>query len=133
MSAPNGPTSTWIRINVRKHGYESEQSVWTIPLNEAHVVASLLTRFGVKSTEKERLSVTKVSELASTLKSLPDATAEAKAVAAEMAKFRDGSAYKKAIDILADRMPEFLYFSSYDRMDGRVQLEALEAARAATA
>ncbi len=34
-------------------------------------------------------------------------------------------------DVLFERMPEFLYFSSYDRTDGRVQLEALEAARTA--
>ena len=111
-------------------GYEADTTTWTIDVDEAQVVAGLLTRFGVKTAEKKALSTATVAEFTAKLASLAEASNEAKSVAAEVAKFRDGSARKKAIDILYPRMPEFLYFSSYDRMDGRVQLEALQAAHA---
>lgn len=111
--------------------YGDEQSIWSVPLDEAQVVSSLLTRFGVKAQEKKQLSVSTVKELAPKVASLAEtASEEAKAAVAQVAKFRNSSASLKAIDILFERMPQFLYFSSYDRMDGRVQLEALEAAKA---
>ncbi len=110
--------------------YGSELRTWTVPLDEAQIVASLLTRFGVKSAEKKQLSTDSVAEFVSKVGALTGASEEAKTAAGEVAKFRDGSVVKKAVDVLSGRMPEFLYFSSYDRMDGRVQLEALEAARA---
>ena len=111
--------------------YGDEQSIWSVPLDEAQVVSSLLTRFGVKAQEKKQLSVSTVKELAPKVASLVEtASEEAKAAVAQVAKFRNSSASLKAIDILFERMPQFLYFSSYDRMDGRVQLEALEAAKA---
>lgn len=111
-------------------GYGDDNKSWRIPLDEAQVVLELLTRFGVKTPEKKQLTAATVKEFTAKMGALADASNEAKAVAAEIAKFRDGSALKKAVDILAPRMPEFLYFSSYDRMDGRVQLEALQTAHA---
>ncbi|MBX3619368.1 MAG: AAA family ATPase [Rhizobacter sp.] len=110
--------------------YGEEGTTWTVPLDEPQIVLSLLTRFGVKAAEKKQLSTPTVKELAAKVAGLAEASDEAKAAAAEVAKFRKGSAHCKAIDVLDEGMPEFLYFSSYDRMDGRVQLEALEAARA---
>jgi len=110
--------------------YDEDATTWSLSLNEPQIVTSLLTRFGVKAAEKKHLSVATVKEFVTKVASLDGATAEAKAAAAEAGKFRNGSASCKAIDILHGRMPKFLYFSSYDRMDGRVQLEALEAARA---
>lgn len=109
--------------------YDEEGTTWSVPLDESQIVTSMLTRFGVKATEKELLSVAAVKDFVAKVAALGDASDEAKAAAAEVAKFRKGSAQCKAIDVLHERMPEFLYFSSYDRMDGRVQLEALEAAR----
>lgn len=111
--------------------YGDEGTTWTVPLDEPQIVISLLTRFGVKAAEKKQLSTITIKEFVAKVAALAEASDEAKAAAAEAAKFRDGSVHKKAIDVLYERMPEFLYFSSYDRMDGRVQLEALEAARSA--
>lgn len=110
--------------------YESDLSTWRIEVDEAQVIASMLTRFGIKQAEKKQLSTATVAEFNSKLASLSEASAEAKAAGAEVAKFRDGSARKKAIDVLHPLMPEFLYFSSYDRMDGRVQLEDLQTTKA---
>lgn len=113
--------------------YGDELSTWLVPLDEPQIVSSLLTRFGVKAAEKKQLSAATVKEFVAKVSALAEASDEAKAAAAEVAKFRNNSAALKAIDVLYKGMPEFLYFSSYDRMDGRVQLEALEAARAAKA
>ncbi|AKQ58326.1 ATP-dependent nuclease [Bordetella hinzii] len=110
--------------------YGEDATSWTVPLDEPQIVISLLTRFGVKAAEKKQLSVPTVTDLVAKIAALEEASDEAKAAAAEVEKFRKGSAVLKAIDVLYVRMPEFLYFSSYDRMDGRVQLEALETARA---
>jgi predicted ATP-dependent endonuclease of OLD family len=109
--------------------YSQEARSWTVPVDEAQVVNGFLARFGVKAAEKKQLAATTVKDFAAKVAALAEASTEAKAAAAEVAKFRDGSATSKAIDILFKRLPEFLYFSSYDRMDGRVQLEALEAAK----
>lgn len=48
-----------------------------------------------------------------------------RALGARLQGYRDGCIARKAIDILHPRMPAFLYFSSYDRMSGRVRLEKL--------
>ncbi|ALK89155.1 ATP-dependent nuclease [Limnohabitans sp. 63ED37-2] len=110
--------------------YGQDTRSWTISLDEAQIVSSLLTRYGVKAVEKKQLNVTSIKDFVAKVAALADASAEAKAAVAQVEKFRSGSVTFKAVDILIGRMPEFLYFSSYDRMDGRVQLEALEAARA---
>ncbi len=110
--------------------YGEEGKTWNVPLDESQIVTSLLTRFDVKAAEKEQLSVKAVNDFVAKVAALGEASEEAKAAAAEVAKFRNSSAHCKAVDVLCKRMPEFLYFSSYDRMDGRVQLETLEAARA---
>jgi predicted ATP-dependent endonuclease of OLD family len=115
-------------VAYKKYGEES--TAWTVPLDESQIVKSLLTRFGVKASETKQLSVASVKDFVAKVAILGEASDEAKAAAAEVSRFRSGSALCKAIDVLQQRMPEFLYFSSYDRMDGRVQLEALEAARA---
>ena len=111
--------------------YESDVATWEIPVNESQIVANLLTRFGVKQAEKKQLSLPSLTELVAKVKGLDDgASEEAKAAAAQCAKFREGSAWNAAVDILQLRMPKFLYFSSFDRMDGRVHLESLQAAKA---
>lgn len=110
--------------------YEAELTTWGVQLEEATVVSSLLTRFGVKAAEKKQLSADTVAELTKKVGALGDgASAEAKAVSAEVATFRKGSALLKAIDVLHPRMPKFLYFSSYDRMDGRVHLDSVIATK----
>ncbi len=109
--------------------YGEDGTTWSIPLDESQIINSILARFGVKAAEKKQLSAATAEEFVAKVASLDGATEEAKAAAAEVAKYRKGSVYCKAIDLLHDRMPKFLYFSSYDRMDGRVQLETLEAAK----
>jgi predicted ATP-dependent endonuclease of OLD family len=111
--------------------YESETTTWIVSVNEAQVVANLLTRFGIKQAEKKQLSLPTVRDFVAKVKVLGAGVSdEAKAAAAQVSKFRDGSARKAAIDILIARMPKFLYFSSFDRMDGRVHLETLQNAKA---
>lgn len=111
--------------------YGSETTTWVVVVNEALIVSNLLTRFGIKQAEKKQLSLSTVREFVAKVKDLGAGTSEeAKAAAAQVSKFRDGSATKAAIDILHARMPKFLYFSSFDRMDGRVHLETLQNAKA---
>ena len=110
--------------------YGTEETTWSVPLDESKIVSSLLTRFGVKTAEKKQLSMATVKEFVAQVSAIGDASDEAKAAVAEIGKFRGSSVNLRVIDVLQERMPEFLYFSSYDRMDGRVQLEALETARA---
>ncbi|WSG98793.1 AAA family ATPase (plasmid) [Rhizobium johnstonii] len=46
---------------------------------------------------------------------------------AAIKKFRDSSSYLKALDILSERMPRFMYFSHYDRMSGELSINKLSA------
>jgi energy-coupling factor transporter ATP-binding protein EcfA2 len=108
--------------------HDQDGSTWLVPLDEAVIVSNILTRFGVKGADKKTLTVQTVRDLRSKIEAVDDPSEEVTGVLAVINSYRNKSAVHKAIDLLHPSMPEFLYFSSYDRMDGRVQLEALEAA-----
>lgn len=117
-------------VRVEK-AYEADGRVWTVSINEPQVVNSLLARCGVKAAEKKTLSTNSVAELIKKVAELGEAaSAEAKAAVAAGSAFRGQSATYKAVDILTSRIPKFLYFSNYDRMEGRVHLGTLHALKA---
>ena len=73
-----------------------------------------------------RLRIASSTEAAlEALEALDETTDEQDALIAAIKKFRENAAKFQAIDILARRMPKFLYFSHYDRMSGQIAINQL--------
>lgn len=53
------------------------------------------------------------------------ATPGLQSLQAKLATFPNSSVRERAVQLLEPRLPKFLYFSSYDRMSGKVQVEKL--------
>jgi predicted ATPase len=112
---------------VVQKGYEN-QSFWTVDVDEALVLRHLISTSSLHTEEAEEAEkFTSIKELRAHLEGLGDKASDRhKQLLALLTKhFGRGTAKLAAIDILAKRMPKFLYFSNYDRMSGQVALEAL--------
>lgn len=102
-------------------------ATWDLALDHSKVIKHLLSEAGCDVSEIETLSACKNSDkLAEAAKSLGAAVSErVKTLIAKLAQFRDSQPTLAALDILVKRMPKFLYFSQYDRMNGSVALTDL--------
>jgi predicted ATPase len=110
-----------------KRGYDNT-NYWTIQVDEPKVVKHLISSSSLHTEEAEEVNkFTTIKELKAHLEALGDSASERhKELLAILKKhFARGTATLAAIDLLAKRMPKFLYFSQYDRMSGQVALEAL--------
>lgn len=108
--------------------HDSKQT-WSITLDHAKVTKHLISEAGCDAAETEKLAACKTSdELAGAAKKLgAEASKRIKTLIAKLAEFRDSEPTKGAMDLLSKRMPKFLYFSLYDRMNGAVALTDLAA------
>jgi len=106
--------------------YESETTTWGIELDEPAIIARLAERFGL--TDEEQKSLGEAAETTVVWKAL-DALDERSAAQQELhdhiGAYRKHDATLKAIDILSPRVPAFLYFSHYDRMNGELSVNQL--------
>ena len=108
-----------------KH-YEEEVS-WDLPFDEAKALAHLMSSHALDAAERACLQNSQTTEDAcKKLEAVAEKTEKQKALMAAIGKYKDKSAYAHAADILAARMPKFLYFSHYDRMSGEIQIEKLK-------
>lgn len=100
---------------------------WDITLDHGRVTKHLISDAGCDAAETEELVVcTSSDELAGAAKRLgADTSGRLKTLIAKLAEYRDSEPTKGALDILKNRMPKFLYFSLYDKMNGAVALTDL--------
>ena len=106
-------------------GYDNRRK-WGINVDEQAVVNHLMKQAEFDKAEREAASkCTNVEELRSHIKELnKNATERQKALAAEIEKrFKEKDATSRAIEILEEKLPKFLYFSQYNKMPGQVSLE----------
>ena len=100
------------------HGLEIEPS-----LNFANALEFLYDKFSLDESERGMLSgVTTTSELIEALPKLTSPSESHQNLRSYLVA--KGSASAQVRDLVRARLPKFMYFSSYDRMDGAVQLEA---------
>jgi len=119
------------RVNVSK-SYGSTSTTWSMPINQVTVLSNLKETLELTDDESEPISSTRSTVLAAAQLDKLEARSDAQAKLVECVReFRDSSAVKAAIDVVSDGMPEFLYFSHYDRMSGQVSIEQLAKDRAA--
>ena len=121
-----GPSSLKARCVEVTKTYETRMT-WGITVDTATVISWLLRECACDPAEEEALAgcqTTKALKIkAETMK--PSGSARITALIDRISKYRDDDAQLAAIDILAKRLPRFLYFSSYDRMPGNIHLETL--------
>jgi predicted ATP-dependent endonuclease of OLD family len=118
-------------IGVSKQ-YETDSRQWALPFDHRRIVDNLMVKHGVKQADKELVAQCEsVKKLRIKIAELGEsATPELRQLVAATETLSKGDIEGWAKDKLNARLPKFLYFSSYDRMDGRVHLETLQTAKA---
>jgi hypothetical protein len=111
--------------------HDGSQS-WELNYDHQKIIKHLISEAGCDASETEALSASKnANDLATAAQGLgANASERVKTLLTKLAAFRDTKPTLGALDILGKRMPKFLYFSIYDRMNGAVALTDLAARKA---
>lgn len=110
--------------------YEQTGSSWTLPFDRARALENLITQHALTSEDRAVLGIAKNTEKAAeALTGLASRTPPQQALLDAITGFRGKSAYLRAIDILSERTPKFMYFSHYDRMSGELSINKLNTDR----
>jgi len=109
-------------------GYEADNlNRWNFRLDEQKIIDWLLHEAGCDADERMQLETTgNIKEFVKKAEPLKANSPRIATMFEKMAKWRNGNPVLAVIDILTPRVPKFLYFASYDRMDGNVSLEKLK-------
>lgn len=106
--------------------YEQTTTTWTVPIDEASVVAHLVETHGLTTDERTQLAGSNTTLRVAALLEQADARSDGQQALLDAIKgFRKSDASLRAIDILSARMPRFMYFSHYDRMSGEVSINKI--------
>lgn len=100
------------------------QEDWKVDvgLNERRAIDYLLEKFQLDPTQIEKLQqVQTIDELVETLNQLQDPSNSLQEIRDYLKN--EGNLHTQISKIIGERLPTFLYFSSYDRMDGEIQIE----------
>jgi len=101
-------------------------NTWSIPLDQGKCLHNLEARHGLAAKDKAALKHIETTEKAlEVLNSLQERSESQEALRQSISKFRGGSAYNAAIDILKGRRPRFFYTSHFERMSGEIALNQL--------
>lgn len=122
-----GPESVTGNTIAVRRTYNSDGALWTLPISEAKAIAFLISRCGFSAPEKSQVGnpstlkdlIAKLTELSQNPKH--------KALLDMVEAYPKKSVFSKARQILEPYFPQFMYFSSYDRMNAMVHLPSLNA------
>ncbi len=105
---------------------------WDIKLDYAKCVATLIAAAGLTATERKPLAkVSTTDGLIKALRGIATPTAgQSKLLTKLMQRFPNGNLKAEVQAYLAERLPTFLYYSTYDRLPGQIALNELVAAQA---
>lgn len=108
--------------------YGSKATQWTVPIKRGSIIEYLAKSVGIAGEDLKLVKphLRDESAFVAFFKAIEgEKPATYAALQKKLAGYRDGSVHLKAIDILGDFWPEFLYVSSYDRMPGKVSVPDL--------
>jgi predicted ATP-dependent endonuclease of OLD family len=104
--------------------YGDTEPQWRFDVDEPQAIQHLLAQAGFKEEQLSALRAAKtIGELAALLAVLPATSAPQQQLVAKLNAW--GTVERRIHEHLAPRLPSFMYFSTYDRMVGAVQLEQL--------
>ncbi|ANZ36959.1 hypothetical protein BBK82_13635 [Lentzea guizhouensis] len=105
--------------------YDNEL-VWTLPLNVQEAVRLAVVNSGLEKTEKAELQgITTTKLLFRKLEAMDERTPRQEAFLSELKEKWSGSLRGKVVGYLRQRVPQFVYYSQYDRLPGKVSLNQL--------
>lgn len=101
-------------------------NTWDLPIDEVLALKILVAAHGLSDEDSVVIAQTEsTADALTALKSVSSRSEGQECVLQTLSKFRDGSVYLAAIDVLAKRMPSFFYTSHFERMSGEVALNQL--------
>jgi predicted ATP-dependent endonuclease of OLD family len=108
------------------HRNFKNSGTWDIKVNENASIAWALSQAGCNAAEREQLQdCATTAEVHAKAEPLKASSPRVASLLETVSEWRDERPVLAAIDVLQKRIPKFLYFASYDRMDGNVSLEHL--------
>jgi predicted ATPase len=112
-------------IKIHK-GYSSKE-LWCVEIDEPAIIKHLLDTSGLHAEEKDGVgAVTTVAALKTKVAALPEATPRKVEFSKRLdADIPDGNARRGVMALLS--LPKFLLFSQYQRMQGQVSLDGVQA------
>lgn len=115
-----------IKVVISK-SYGTEEASWSVAVNHRAVLKHLSARFNLTSADAEPIKrCDDTQSAAKQLEAVTERTEAQSAMLATISEYRDFNATSKAVDILNERTPKFLYFSHYDRMSGAISINQLD-------
>lgn len=107
--------------------YDQTGKTWTLPFAEAKALEHLISKHNLNAEEKAVLSAATTTQMAAeALTGLTTKTPAQQALLGEIQGYRDSNAYLYVMDLLNAHMPQFMYFSHYDRMSGELSINKLD-------
>jgi len=106
--------------------YEQEDITWNVPVNEKIIISNLFDQYDLSDNDKTEIDKCQKTELVSCeLEKLEECSEAQKNLLDAINRYREKSAFNKAVDLIYPQLPKFLYFSHYDRMAGEVSINQL--------
>lgn len=110
--------------------YESSGPRWKLPINYEAVTQHLISKANFSAPEKSQVGIANNTQtLRKALQSIESPTPKHVALLERLDGYPGESISGKVNSILKDRLPQFMYFSNYDRMSGEVRLDHLQQKR----
>jgi len=108
-------------------GYRAKGTTYSIPYEEAKIVAHLRSTLDLPTADAEALApATSIKALLAKLGELSEPTQPARELTAELRGWRDQSLGCHLVDTyMSPNMPKFVYFDDYDAMPGKVSIPDL--------
>lgn len=117
--------------------YNLDTASWSIPCDTRRAVENLLARCGLRKKTSDRFKdvndLDGIEAVCDRLASdegdaqVEKTTQEVANIRAELGKLDGDSTVAIAVNLLQDELPKFFYFSDYSRLEGRIDVAALEA------
>lgn len=111
--------------------YNQEKPEWGLPVNFRAAVTHILSHSNLSAPEKSQIKdAGNTRELVAALSAIASPTEKHRAILEKINTFPGKNISGKIKDILSEGFPRFMYFSTYDRMSGEVQLQTLQEQKA---
>ena len=114
------------KVRISK-SYGGRTTTWSVPINQTTVLNRLMKAHKFSREDKKALRrITSTAAAALRLEAQKEPSKAQSDMLATIKGYRKSNAHLKAIDILEERTPKFMYFSHYDRMSGQISVNQLQ-------